>query len=95
MMTQAIARARTRAISSQRSEFLAGARDTFPLIIGAITFGLIFGALAGCSGLSFAGTAAMSVAVFDGSAQARSHDTLYLILYAAEALIREKGLSAV
>jgi 4-azaleucine resistance transporter AzlC len=69
MMTQAIARARTRAISSQRSEFLAGARDTFPLIIGAIPFGLIFGALAGGSGLSFAGTAAMSVAVFAGSAQ--------------------------
>ncbi|MBI1877855.1 MAG: AzlC family ABC transporter permease [Chloroflexi bacterium] len=68
-MTQAIARARTRAISSPGSEFVAGARDTFPLIIGAIPFGLIFGALAADSGLSFAGTVAMSAAVFAGSAQ--------------------------
>lgn len=51
------------------SDFLAGARDTFPLIVGAIPFGLIFGMLAQRSGLSFAGTLAMSAFVFAGSAQ--------------------------
>jgi 4-azaleucine resistance transporter AzlC len=55
--------------SSPRAQFLAGARDTFPLIVGAIPFGLIFGALAISSGLSFAATMAMSAIVFAGSAQ--------------------------
>ena len=56
-------------ISSLFSELLAGARDTFPLIVGAIPFGLIFGTLAISSGLSFAATMAMSAIVFAGSAQ--------------------------
>jgi 4-azaleucine resistance transporter AzlC len=51
------------------TEFLAGARDTFPLIVGAIPFGIIFGALALASGLSFAAAMAMSAFVFAGSAQ--------------------------
>jgi len=51
------------------SEFFTGARDTFPLIVGAIPFGLIFGTLAAGSGLSFGGTMAMSAFVFAGSAQ--------------------------
>lgn len=51
------------------SDFLAGVKDTFPLIVGAIPFGLIFGTLAQSSGLSFAGTLAMSAFVFAGSAQ--------------------------
>jgi 4-azaleucine resistance transporter AzlC len=55
--------------SSSISEFFAGARDTFPLIIGAIPFGLIFGALAISSGLSLAATMVMSAIVFAGSAQ--------------------------
>ena len=50
-------------------EFLAGARDTFPLVVGAIPFGLIFGTLAQSSGLSFGETMAMSALVFAGSAQ--------------------------
>lgn len=54
---------------SPQSEFLAGARDTFPLIVGAVPFGVIFGTLAAGSGLSFAATAAMSAFVFAGSAQ--------------------------
>jgi 4-azaleucine resistance transporter AzlC len=54
---------------SPLSEFLGGARDTIPLIIGAIPFGLIFGALAISSGLSVAATQAMSAIVFAGSAQ--------------------------
>lgn len=52
-----------------RQEFLAGARDTFPLIVGAIPFGIIFGTLAVGSGLSVAATLAMSAFVFAGSAQ--------------------------
>lgn len=68
-MTQAITKSNVRTVPSLRAEFLAGARDTFSLIIGAIPFGLIFGALAAGSGLSFAGTAAMSAFVFAGSAQ--------------------------
>jgi 4-azaleucine resistance transporter AzlC len=51
------------------SELLAGFRDTIPLIVGAIPFGLIFGTLAGGSGLSPAGAMAMSAFVFAGSAQ--------------------------
>lgn len=69
MMTQAIVRSKTRAISSPHSEFLAGAKATFPLVVGAIPFGIIFGTLAAGSGLSSAGTAAMSAAVFAGSSQ--------------------------
>ncbi|HEX9924727.1 MAG TPA: AzlC family ABC transporter permease [Anaerolineae bacterium] len=55
--------------SLARTEFWAGARDTIPLIIGAIPFGLIFGTLAAPSGLSFPGALAMSAIVFAGSAQ--------------------------
>ncbi len=51
------------------SEFVAGARATIPLIIGAIPFGLIFGTLAAASELSFGATVAMSAFVFAGSAQ--------------------------
>lgn len=40
-----------------------------PLVIGAIPFGIIFGTLASGSGLSFAGTMAMSAFVFAGSSQ--------------------------
>jgi 4-azaleucine resistance transporter AzlC len=56
-------------IASRRSEFLTGVVDTIPLIIGAIPFGIIFGTLAINSGLSLAGTPAMSAFVFAGSAQ--------------------------
>lgn len=54
---------------SARSEFLAGCRAMIPLVIGAIPFGIIFGTLASGSGLSFAGTMAMSALVFAGSSQ--------------------------
>jgi len=53
----------------KRGEFFAGARDTFPLLIGALPFGLIYGALAVSSGLSVQGALAMSAIVFAGSAQ--------------------------
>lgn len=54
---------------SPHSEFLAGVKDTFPLVVGAIPFGLIFGTLAPSSGLSLTGAIAMSALVFAGSAQ--------------------------
>ena len=51
------------------SEVWAGTRDIFPLIVGAIPFGIIFGTLATNSGLSAQGTLAMSAFVFAGSSQ--------------------------
>lgn len=55
--------------TTPRTEFLAGAKDTIPLIVGAIPFGLIFGTLAAASGLSVMATVALSACVFAGSAQ--------------------------
>lgn len=54
---------------SRKSEFFAGCRGIIPLIIGAIPFGIIFGAVANNSGFSFAGTISMSAFVFAGSSQ--------------------------
>jgi len=45
--------------SIKRREMLEGAKATLPLIIGAIPFGIIFGTLAGPSGLSALGALAM------------------------------------
>src|SRR4051794_31826352 len=57
-------------LSTRRAEFLAGVRDTIPLVIGGIPFSIIFGAVAvGSSGLSPAAAAGMSAFVFAGSAQ--------------------------
>jgi 4-azaleucine resistance transporter AzlC len=56
-------------MQSRRSEFFKGARDTLPLIIGAIPFGIIFGTLSAGAGLSIAGTMGMSLFVFAGSSQ--------------------------
>ncbi|MCS6825604.1 MAG: AzlC family ABC transporter permease, partial [Caldilinea sp.] len=55
--------------SSRRTEFWRGVRATFPLVVGAIPFGIIFGALAVNSGLSATAAAAMSAFVFAGSSQ--------------------------
>lgn len=55
--------------SSSRAAFLAGVRDTFPLLVGAFPFGLIFGALAVNSGFTPLGAVAMSAFVFAGSSQ--------------------------
>ncbi len=49
--------------------FLAGAKDTIPLIVGAIPFGIIFGAVGVSAGLSPAAVMGMSLLVFAGSAQ--------------------------
>lgn len=58
-----------RTTNPRRAQFWAGARDTFPLLVGALPFGILFGALATASGLSPLAAAAMSVVVFAGSAQ--------------------------
>lgn len=50
-------------------EFWDGVKDTIPLIVGAIPFGLIFGTLAMSEGLSIWATVGMSLFVFAGSAQ--------------------------
>lgn len=50
-------------------EFRAGIRATFPLVVGAVPFGIIFGAVAVNSGLSAPAAQAMSLFVFAGSAQ--------------------------
>jgi 4-azaleucine resistance transporter AzlC len=54
---------------TRRSEFWAGVRDTFPLEVGGIPFGLLFGALAINSGFSPLGAMGLSLFVFAGSAQ--------------------------
>lgn len=54
---------------SPAQEFWAGVRQTIPLIVGAIPFGIIFGTLAQTSGLSFPGAMGMSACVFAGSSQ--------------------------
>lgn len=46
-----------------------GARDTLPLVLAAIPFGILFGALAQAAGMSFLGGMAMSMIVFAGSSQ--------------------------
>src|SRR3954464_10831648 len=54
---------------SRQAEFWAGVKATFPLVVGAIPFGIIFGASASSNGLSTGGALAMSALVFAGSAQ--------------------------
>ena len=56
-------------MSTPKSEFLAGFRDTLPLIVGAIPFGILFGALAITAGLSVWATLGLSLIVFAGSSQ--------------------------
>jgi 4-azaleucine resistance transporter AzlC len=54
---------------SRQSEFLQAARDMLPLLVGAMPFGIIFGASAVSAGLSAGQTLGMSLLVFAGSAQ--------------------------
>jgi len=54
---------------SPLSLFFEGFKDTFPLVVGAIPFGIIFGTLADTAGLSFAATMGMSLFVFAGASQ--------------------------
>ncbi len=54
---------------TRKQEFITGVRNTFPLMLGAFPFGLIYGALAVPAGLSVQAAMAMSAFVFAGSAQ--------------------------
>ena len=56
-------------INAKSSLFLQGAVDSSPLIVAAIPFGLIFGALAITTGLSAWATLSMSLFVFAGASQ--------------------------
>jgi 4-azaleucine resistance transporter AzlC len=56
-------------LADRKKEFFSGVRDTFPLLLGAFPFGMIYGALAVTAGLSKSATMAMSAFVFAGSSQ--------------------------
>ena len=56
-------------MSAHLKAFACGARDTLPMLLGALPFGIIFGTLAIASGLSMPATLLMSALVFAGSAQ--------------------------
>ncbi|HVJ42522.1 MAG TPA: AzlC family ABC transporter permease [Dongiaceae bacterium] len=54
---------------SRREEVWHGLRDTFPLMVGALPFGIIFGSLGIAQGFSPLQVMSMSMFVFSGSAQ--------------------------
>ncbi|MEE9444099.1 MAG: AzlC family ABC transporter permease [Cocleimonas sp.] len=54
---------------SNRQSFLIGARDTLPLIIAAVPFAIVYGALAISQGLSEWMVLGMSIFVFAGASQ--------------------------
>lgn len=54
---------------NRRQEFWHGLRDTIPLMIGALPFGIIFGSLGIAQGFSALQVMSMSMFVFSGSAQ--------------------------
>ncbi len=56
-------------LSSARADFIAGLGHMLPVILAAIPFALIFGALAGDRGLPVSGVALMSATVFAGGSQ--------------------------
>jgi 4-azaleucine resistance transporter AzlC len=56
-------------MSAHIKAFVLGARDTLPMLLGALPFGIIFGTLAIAAGLSMPATLLMSALVFAGSAQ--------------------------
>jgi 4-azaleucine resistance transporter AzlC len=53
----------------QTRQMWLGAMETLPLVVAAFPFGIVFGALAQSTGLSFAVTAGMSAIVFAGASQ--------------------------
>ena len=68
-MAERAASAGVTATVTQAAEFWRGAKDTLPLILGAIPFGVLFGALAMSAGMTVAATLGMSLLVFAGSSQ--------------------------
>ncbi|MBV5324510.1 MAG: AzlC family ABC transporter permease, partial [Rhodospirillaceae bacterium] len=55
--------------TTRRDEFIAGARDTIPMLVGAAPFGMIFGTLVTTSPLSPLQGQSMSLGIFAGSSQ--------------------------
>ena len=55
--------------TNPKSEFLAGARDQLPILLGVVPFGLIFGALAISVGIPPLAAQGFSLFVFAGSSQ--------------------------
>ena len=55
--------------TSALSTFMAGVRDTVPMLVGAAPFGMIFGALVGATALAPWQGQLMSLGVFAGSSQ--------------------------
>lgn len=55
--------------SSRRSEFLAGARDQLPFLLGVVPFGLLFGAVATDAGIPAPAVQGLSLFLFAGGAQ--------------------------
>ncbi|WP_394788620.1 AzlC family ABC transporter permease [Rhodoferax sp.] len=55
--------------SSARANFIAGTRDSVPMLVGAAPFGIIFGALVGTTPLAPWQGQLMSLGVFAGSSQ--------------------------
>jgi len=56
-------------ISQPGKEFLRGARDQFPILLGIVPFGVIFGALAVSAGIPAFEAQGFSLFIFAGSAQ--------------------------
>ena len=56
-------------LSPSSSSLAAGARDTFPMMVGAAPFGMIFGALVAAGPLVRSEGQLMSIGVFAGSSQ--------------------------
>src|SRR5437660_4010052 len=56
-------------MTTRRSEFLMGMKDELPILMGAIPFGLIYGASARAAGIPVIVAQAMSSIIFAGSAQ--------------------------
>lgn len=54
---------------SRLQQFTYGVRDSIPMIVGILPFGLIYGALASLAGLSLGQALGMSLLVYAGSAQ--------------------------
>lgn len=58
-----------RAVDTHRAVFLQGIRDQFPILLGVVPFGLIFGALAIGQGIPPLAAQGFSLIIFAGSAQ--------------------------
>lgn len=58
-----------RSLDKRKFEFFEGVKQTFPLLLGAFPFGLIYGALAITAGFSMPAVMGMSIFVFAGSSQ--------------------------